>query len=183
VQWFCSFLTPNFNGLWLHLRVADNSESHYSSPEAFGHMSPHCRFSDLGPFRLRIFSAQVRNGTRAHGDESNPLEISMSSAMKGEPSLATGLTTLGAQHPFIHAWKAGHRNLCQVRNEPSASYCSTEGVAPLHTAPPVPVLLILYEAVVKTVVESWGTGGGGWGGGGASLKSLSENYELNYFSP
>jgi hypothetical protein len=25
---------------------------------------------------------------------------------------------------------------------PSASYCSTEGVAPLHTAPPVPVILI-----------------------------------------
>ncbi len=54
VQWFCSFLTPNFNGLWLHLRVVDNSEL-YSSPEAFGYMSPLCRFSDLGPFRLRIF--------------------------------------------------------------------------------------------------------------------------------
>jgi hypothetical protein len=72
-----------------------------TSPEAFGHMSPHCRFSDLGPFRLRIFSAQVGNRTRAHGDESNPLEISMSSAMKGDPGLATGLTTLGALHPFI----------------------------------------------------------------------------------
>ncbi len=47
-------------------------------------------------FRLRIFSAQVENQTRAHGDESNPLEISMSSAMKGEPGLATGLTRLGA---------------------------------------------------------------------------------------
>jgi hypothetical protein len=34
--------------------TADDSEFH-SSPEAFGHMSPHCRFSDLGPFRLRIF--------------------------------------------------------------------------------------------------------------------------------
>ncbi len=80
--------------------VEDHSEFH-SSPEAFGHMSPHCRFSDLGPFRLRIFSAQVENQTRAHGDESNPLEISMSSAMKGEPGLATGLTTLGALHPFV----------------------------------------------------------------------------------
>ena len=59
-------------------------------------MSPHCRFSDLGPFRLRIFSAQVGTRTRAHGDESNPLEISVSSVMKGEPGLATGLTTLGA---------------------------------------------------------------------------------------
>jgi hypothetical protein len=28
----------------------------------------------------------------------------MSSAMKGEPGLATGLTTLGAQHPFFRAW-------------------------------------------------------------------------------
>jgi hypothetical protein len=34
--------------------VEDHSEFH-SSPEAFGHMSPHCRFSDLGPFRFRIF--------------------------------------------------------------------------------------------------------------------------------
>jgi hypothetical protein len=32
---------------------------------------------------LRIFSAQVGIRTRAHGDESNPLEISVSSAMKG----------------------------------------------------------------------------------------------------
>ena len=97
--------------------VEDHSEFH-SLPEAFGHMSPHCRFSDLGPFRLRIFSAQVGNRTRAHGDESNPVEISMSSAMKGEPGLATGLTTLGALHPFIRAWKSGHRNLCQARIEP-----------------------------------------------------------------
>jgi hypothetical protein len=59
-------------------------------------MSPHCRFSVLSPFRLRIVSAQVGNRTRAHGDESNPLEISVSSAMKGEPGLATGLTALGA---------------------------------------------------------------------------------------
>ncbi len=97
VQWFCSFLTSNFNGLWLQLRVADNNEFH-SSPEAFGHMSPHCRFSDLGPFRLRIFSEQVGNRTHAHGDESNPLKISMSNAMKGEPGLATGITRLGALH-------------------------------------------------------------------------------------
>ncbi len=50
-------------------------------------------------------------------DESNPLEISMASAMKGEPGLATGLTTLGALHPFIRAWQSGHRNLCQARIE------------------------------------------------------------------
>ncbi len=87
----------------MHIRVADDSEFH-SSPEAFGHMSPHCRFSDLGPFRLRIFSAPVGNRTRTHGDVSNPLEISMSSAMKGEPGLATGLTRLGALLPFIRAW-------------------------------------------------------------------------------
>ena len=110
MQWFCSFLTPNLNGLCFHLRVADDSEFH-SLPEAFGHMSPHCRFSDLGSFMLRIFSAQVGNRTCTHGDESNPVEISMSSAMKGERGLATGLTTLGA-------WKSGHRNLCQARIEP-----------------------------------------------------------------
>jgi hypothetical protein len=73
--------------------IVENHSEFHSLPEAFGHMFPHCRFSDLGPFRLRIFSAQVGNRTRAHGDESNPLEISMSSAMKGEPGLATGLTT------------------------------------------------------------------------------------------
>ncbi len=93
----------------LPLRVEDHSKFH-SKPEAYGHMSPHCRFSDLGPFRLRIFSTQVGNRTRAHGGESNPLEISMASALKGEPGLATGLTTYGALHPFIHAWKSGHRN-------------------------------------------------------------------------
>jgi hypothetical protein len=100
----------------LPLRVEDHSEFH-SLPEAFGHMSPHCLFSDLGPFRLRIFSPQVVNQTPAHGDESNPLEISMSSAMKGGSGLATGLTTLGALHPFIRAWPSGHRNLCQARIE------------------------------------------------------------------
>ncbi len=63
-------------------------------------MSPHCQFSDLGLFRVRIFSVQVGNQNHAHGDESNPLEVNMSNAMKGEPGLATGLTTLGALHPL-----------------------------------------------------------------------------------
>ncbi len=76
------------------------------------------------------------NRTRAHGDESNPLEISMSSAMKGEPGLATGLTTLGALLPFIRV-----RSPKLVSSEdrtgaraPSAFYCSTEGVALTHCA-------------------------------------------------
>ncbi len=42
------------------LGVEEHSEF-YSKPEAFGHMSPRCWFSELGPFRLRIFSAQVGN--------------------------------------------------------------------------------------------------------------------------
>jgi hypothetical protein len=38
---------------------------------------------------------------------------------------------------------------------PSASYCSIEGVAPLHTAPPVPVkasvwILLFYEILEKS---------------------------------
>ncbi len=103
-------------------------------------MSLYCRFSELGPFRLRIFSAQVGNRTRTHGDESNPLEISMSSAMKGEPGLATGLTTLGPLHPFICAVHDSPVTETSVKRG-SASYCSTEGVAPLHTAIPVPVIV------------------------------------------
>jgi hypothetical protein len=99
-----SLLFLDLQGALFHSpsRVEDHSEFH-SLPEAFGHMSPHCPFSDLGPFRLTIFAAQVGNRTCAHGNESNPLDISMSSAMKGEPGLATGLTTLGALHPFFHS--------------------------------------------------------------------------------
>jgi hypothetical protein len=108
-------------------------------------MSPHCRFSDLGPFKLRIFSAQVGNRTRAHGDESNPLEISMSSAIKGEPGLATVLTTyIRGATPFHLCMKVRSSKLVSSEDRtgaraPSASYCSTEAVAPLHTVPPVPV--------------------------------------------
>ncbi len=98
VQW-SALSWPSGGPFSLPLRVEDHSEFH-SKPEAFGHMCPHCRVSDLGPFRLRILSAQMGNRTRAHGDESNPLEISMSSAMKGKPGLATGLTPLRALHPF-----------------------------------------------------------------------------------
>jgi hypothetical protein len=85
---------------------------------------------------LENFSAQVENRTRAHGDESNPLEISISSAMKGKPGLATGLTTLGVLHPFICAWKSGHRNLCQARIEAGLGPHPLPSL--LHTAPPVP---------------------------------------------
>jgi hypothetical protein len=56
-----------------------------------------------GSVQVENFSDQVGNRTRAHGDESNPLETSMPSAMKGEPGLATGLTRLGVLLPFIHA--------------------------------------------------------------------------------
>jgi hypothetical protein len=40
---------------------------------------------------------------------------------------------------------------------PSASYCSTEGVAPLHTAPPVPVtppVPVMYVCNVTTSVTT-----------------------------
>jgi hypothetical protein len=44
----------DLQGALFHSLLEDHSEFH-SPPEAFGHMSPHCRFSDLGSFRLRIF--------------------------------------------------------------------------------------------------------------------------------
>jgi hypothetical protein len=95
------------------------------------------------PFRLRIFSAKVGNRTRAQGDESNSSEISMSSALKGEPSLAQGLLHCGRYTlSFMH--NSQSQTLVSIEDRtkaraPSASYCSTEGVAPLHTAPPVQV--------------------------------------------
>ncbi len=53
--------------------------------------------------------------------------------MKGEPGLATGLTTLGALLPFIRPVpKLVSREDRTGARAPSASYCSTEGVAPLH---------------------------------------------------
>jgi hypothetical protein len=79
----------------------------------------------MGPFRLRIFSAQVGNRTRAHGDKSNPLEISMSSAMKGELGLATGLTTLGALHPFIRGGQGPIRLLLLYRGSSPFTHCAT----------------------------------------------------------
>jgi hypothetical protein len=75
----------------------------------------------------------------------------MSSAMKGEPGLASGLTTLGALHPFIHAcmivWspkRVSSEDRTGAR-APSASYCSTQGVAPLHTTSPVPEITPLLH--------------------------------------
>ncbi len=70
----------------------------------------------------------------------------MSSAMKGEPGLATGLTTLGALQstPFHSCVEVRSPKLVSSEDRtgaraPSPSYCSTEEKAPLHTAPPVPV--------------------------------------------
>ena len=127
-------------------------------------MSPPCRFSDLGPFRLRIFSAQVGNRTRAHDNESNPLEISMSSAMKGEPGPATGLTRSGlyslsfvSGSPVTETCvKRGSnrgqgpiRFLLLYRGSSPFTHCATSAghtvkPVPVHTAPPVPALVAPY---------------------------------------
>ncbi len=106
-------------------------------------MSPDCRFSDLGLFRLRIFFAQVGNRTRAHGGESNPLEISMSSATRRTRPCHRAYYIRGST-PFHSCVEVRSPKLVSSEDRtgaraPSASYCSTEGVAPLHTAPPVPV--------------------------------------------
>ncbi len=47
--------------------------------------------------QIENFSVQMGNQTHA---ESNPVEINMSSARKGEPGLAIGLTPLGLLYPF-----------------------------------------------------------------------------------
>jgi hypothetical protein len=149
------FLDPQFDGYAFTsgLQITVNSIHRQS---IWAYVSP---LSVLRPGSLQVenFSAQVGNRTRAHGDESNPLEISMSSAMKG-------LTTLGAlllsfmrgspvtetcvkrgsnrgqgpirflllyrgSSPFTHcATSAGLRHQCR--------YCATSA----STAPPVPVL-------------------------------------------
>jgi hypothetical protein len=60
----------------------------------------------------------------------------MCCAMK---SLATGLTLLGVLHlSFVSQNFVSSEDRTRSR-APATSYCSTEGVAALHTAPPVPV--------------------------------------------
>jgi hypothetical protein len=125
---------------WYSLRVADNSEFH-SSPEAFGHMSPHCWFSDLGPFRLRIFppkwgiepAPMAMNQTRVKCNERRTRPCHRAYYIRGS---TTFHSCVEVRSPKLVSSedRTGAR-------APSTSYCSTEGVAPLHTAPPVPVRL------------------------------------------
>ncbi len=111
-------------------------------PEAFGHMSLHCRFSDLGPFRLRIFSRTRGERTRAHGDESNHYKSACQVLWKAN-QLPHGLLHCGRYTlSFVHdspVTETCVKRGWTVARAPFVSYCSTEGVAPLHTAPPVPV--------------------------------------------
>ncbi len=118
----------------LELKFKRNS---IQSQKHFGiwHMSPHCQISDQGPLRLKIFSAQVGNRTPVHGDESNPVEINMWSAMICEPGLAS---FIGSVTPFLLCMIVLSPELVSSEywtgsRAPSASYCPTEGVTTLHT--------------------------------------------------
>jgi hypothetical protein len=57
----------------------------------------------------------VGNRTRAHGDESNPLEISVSSAMKGEPGLCHRAYSIRGSTPLF------------VRGSPVTETCVKRG--------------------------------------------------------
>ncbi len=108
------------------LRVEENSEFH-SKPETFGLMSPHCRFSDLGPFRRWIKS--IRNQHVKCNER--------------RTRTCHRAYYIGGATPFHSCMIVRSPKLVSSEDRtgsraPSASYCSTEGVAPLHK-PPVPV--------------------------------------------
>ncbi len=129
-------------GVHFLLRVEDHSEFH-AKPEAFGHMSHHCRFSDLGPFRLRIFSAQV--GIRTPSPWQWIISIRNQHVKRNERLTRPchrAYYIRGAT-PFPSCMIVRSPKLVSSKDRtgaraPSAS-CYTEGVSPLHTAPPVPV--------------------------------------------
>jgi hypothetical protein len=127
--------------------VEDHSKFH-SSPEAFEHMSPHCRFSDLGPFRLRIFSAQVGNRTRAHGDESNSTRDQRVKSNERRTRPCHRAYYIRGSTPFHSCVEVRSPKLVSSEDQtgaraPSASYCSTEGVTPL-------------QYTLRHQAESWG---------------------------
>ncbi len=107
-------------------------------------MSPHCRFSDLGLFRLRIFF-------RTSG-ESNPRPWRWIKPTKDQHVKCNERRTrpchrayyIRGSTPFHLCVEVQSPKLLSSEDQtgaraPSASNCSAEGVAPLHTAPPVPV--------------------------------------------
>jgi hypothetical protein len=107
-------------------------------------MSPHCRFSDLGLFRLRIFF-------RPNG-ESNPRPWRCVKSARDQHVKCNERRTRSCHRAYYIRGSTPFHSCVEVRSPklvssedrtgaraPYASYCSTEGVAPLHTAPPVPV--------------------------------------------
>ena len=113
-------------------------------------MSPHCRFSDLGPFRLRIFF-------RTSG-ESNPRLWRWIKSTRNQHVKYNERRTRPCHRAYYIRGATPFHSCMTVRSPklvssedrtgaraPSASYCSTEGVAPLHTAPPVPVEILALK--------------------------------------
>ncbi len=80
------------------------------------------------------------NRTRPHGDESNP-RVKCNERRTRPCHRAYSIRD---SPPFHSCVEVRSPKLVSSEDQtgaraPSASYCSTEGVAPLHTAPPMPV--------------------------------------------
>ena len=124
--------------------VEDHSEFH-SMPEAF--------WAFVSPLSvLRPGSVQVENFFRTSG-ESNPRPWRWIKSSRDQHVKCNERRTRPCHRAYYIRGSTPFHSCVEVRSPklvssedrtgaraPSASYCSTEGVAPLHTAPPVPVL-------------------------------------------
>ncbi len=91
----CSFLTRNFNWLWLHLGVdliIDPIDSRSQGKVA-------SKLPILQEYSFWFFYTSLELNPLPQGGESNPEEINLLSAMRGKSGLNTGLTVWG-ELPF-----------------------------------------------------------------------------------
>ncbi len=144
MQWFCSFLTPNFNGYAFTsgLQITVNSI----------HRQKH-----LGICLPTVGSQTwVRSGWEFFhpSGESNPrpwrwIKSARDQHVKCNERPCHWAYYIRGSTPFHSCVEVRSPKLVSSGDwtgarAPSASYCSTEGVAPLHTAPPVPIYYICW---------------------------------------